>query len=841
MTLHLPRPRLSGAALASGVLFWVGVAGAQIPLDALGSAFSRPGRDVFAGGLIVSTPGAPGAHGGRWLGLPRSVALPIGSRYTVLRAPHAELAQWLGTVAGLRAAPPRHLLMDRARSALRLDVARASGAGSGQGVVIGIVDSGVDATHSDLRHADGSTRLAWWLDFASNPAGTQPRLEAALGCQPEAGLRCRILDAADLDARLGNDVVGDEPRDAIGHGTIVASIAAGNGSWGGGSAFAGVAPEATLIAARVTGNVGTIADSDVLLATRFVFERARELGMPAVVNLSLGSDFGAHDGSSELSEALAELVGPAWPGRAIVVAGGNSGRVESGLADGAPDPFGVHTVLVATEDAPGRASLFTPYPLTGRDTTDASLFVWIDLYPASSLAVGVVLPDGTRLEPVELDLNRVVRSGELTAAVVNGIGGDSSAVIGDLPDVPVETVLPSRGSAVVLIDGRWPAGRGFEIEIEGEGRAELWVQSEGDLAPEGGTVGALFAAATARATVTIPAAHPGLIAAGASVDRVDWLDYTGAPVSVAGLPVTPAPELGAAAFFSSAGPSSGGDFKPDLVAPGAFVIAAMAGAADPRTGALGIFSGGLCAGLGCQIISDGYALSAGTSMAAPMLSGAVALLLERRPELTQAELRGLLIAGSATLAIAPDVASRAGAGVLDVAGSLEAMAAPLQQGGRPSAEQSRLRAADDSVVADATRSLSALLWLKDASGAVFDASVERVHVAVTGGELRSQASRIGPGLYELVVAAPQPAPPTLLIAVSVDAEPLLSLELPVDGGRSASAAERDGGCQLTPRPSSFRPEPTAALTLLLVLAALGRTRAPRRRTPPRPSSHLASS
>jgi subtilisin family serine protease len=834
MTILVPRARLSGSALVGGVLFWVGVSGAQIPLDALGSAFSRPGRDVFGGGLIVATPDALAGH---LLGLPRSVALPIGARHVVVRAPRAELARWLGSVSGLRASPPRHLLMDRARSALRLDSARAKGAGSGQGVVIGIVDSGVDATHSDLRHVDGRTRLAWWLDFASNPAGTHAQLEAELGCQPEAGLRCQILDAADLDERLGNDVVGDEPRDAVGHGTIVASIAAGNGSWGGRSAFAGVAPEATLIAARVTGNVGTIADSDVVLATRFVFERARELGMPAVVNLSLGSDFGAHDGSSELSEALAALVGPTWPGRAIVVAGGNSGQVTSGLADGAPDPFGVHTELVAAADAPGRASLFTPYPLTGRDTTDASLFVWVDLYPPSALSVGVVLPDGTRLEAVELDRNRVVQSGELTVAVVNGIGSDSSAVIADLPDLPVETVLPSRGSAVVLVDGRWPAGRGFVIEIEGEGRAELWVQSEGDLAPEGGTVGALFAAATPRATVTIPAAHPGLIAAGASVDRVDWIDVTGAAVSVAGLPVTPAPELGAAAFFSSAGPSSGGDFKPDLVAPGAFVIAAMAGAADPRTGALGIFSGGLCAGLACQIISDGYALTAGTSMAAPMLSGAAALLLERQPELTQPELRGLLIAGSTTFAIAPDVPSRAGAGLLDVAGSVDAATAPLRQPSeRPSAEQSRLRAAAESVVADATRSLSALLWLKDPSGAVFDASVERVHVVVTGGELRSEVARIAPGLYEFAVAAPPPALPTLSVDVVVDAEPLLSLELPVDGGRAPSpAVGDDGGCQFTPsapRPSSSVPAHPGAL-LMIALAALVRALTPRRRTPRR--------
>jgi subtilisin family serine protease len=715
------------------------------------------------------------------------------------------------------------LLLDRARVALRLESARARGAGTGQGVVIGVVDSGVDAAHPDLRNADGTTRLAWWLDFASNPAGAHPELESAFGCEPESGLRCQILDAADLDERLGNGVVGDEPGDSLGHGTVVASIAAGNGSWGGGSAFAGVAPEATLIAARVTGSVGTIADGDVLLAVRFVFERAAELGMPAVVNLSLGSDFGAHDGASELSEALAELVGPAWPGRAIVVAGGNSGQLRTGLASGAPEPFGVHTEVLATPSEPGQALLLTPYPLTGRDITDGSLFVWLELSPPDALSVGVVLPDGTRIEPVGIDQSQVVESNELVTAIVHGIGGDASDVAGNLPDLPLDDVLPTRGSAVVLVDGRWRAGQSFRIEIEGEGRADLWVQSEGDLAPEGGTVGALFAAATPRATVTIPAAHPDLIAVGASVDRVDWTDYSGASVSVEELPVLPPPALGAAAFFSSAGPSSRGDFKPDLLAPGAFVIAAMAGAADPRRGGASIFAGGLCASRGCQIISDGYALTAGTSMAAPMVSGAAALLLEREPGLDQRELRHLLVAGAVPLAMAPDIASREGGGVLDVAGSVEVAAASARAPGeRPSAEQSRLRAAAASVFAAIDRPLSALLWLKDEGAAPFDASLDRLQVTIVGGELRSAPARVAPGLYELSFAAPPPSPATLSIDVAVDGEPLLSLALPIEGGRAPPRASRDdGGCQFS-APTSARS--TGPLGWLAALWAGARAR-----------------
>jgi hypothetical protein len=166
-----------------------------------------------------------------------------------------------------------------------------------------------------------------------------------------------------------------------------------------------------------------------------------------------------------------------------------------------------------------------------------------------------------------------------------------------------------------------------------------------------------------------------------------------------------------------------------------------------------------------------------------------------------------------------DVASREGAGVLDV--DLAVAAASSGLGAlelRPAPEQSRLRAARDSIWADASRSLSMLLWLRDAGGAVFDAGVERVSVEVGGGELRSPVERIAPGLYQLSVAVLPALPASLQVDVSFDAEPFVSLVLPVEGG-GARPRRDEGGCALhaADAPSRRGRAVAGAATVLLAL------------------------
>ena len=81
------------------------------------------------------------------------------------------------------------------------------------------------------------------------PLGKHPALEAKFGCNDKP--TCAVYSGADLDKMIASNSP-NLPRDAVGHGTHVASLAAGNGAAGPDDGFTGVAPEATVISARVT-------------------------------------------------------------------------------------------------------------------------------------------------------------------------------------------------------------------------------------------------------------------------------------------------------------------------------------------------------------------------------------------------------------------------------------------------------------------------------------------------------------------------------------------------------------------------------------------------------------
>jgi subtilisin family serine protease len=642
--------------------------------------------------------------------------------------------------------PPLRPSLDRSTVWSRVPLYRANTGLDGSNVVVGIIDTGIDVTHPDLRNADGSTRIAWLLDVSRQPTGQHPEVEEAFGCNDESLGGCAVYDASDIDEAIGSTT--SVPRDQIGHGTHVASIAAGNGLGSPEGVLTGMAPGATLIAARVTRGGGEdISDFDTLLAARFVFEQAATMGMPAVVNMSLGADFGPHDGTSWLEQGLAAFVGPDQPGRAIVVAAGNSGGLY--LADDAT--YGIHTetrVYPETEvRVPLRAAAWA-------DTTiDGTAYIWMTWRNNESLSVGLEGPDGeiwvSPIPPGETaGVDKKSGGKDVEVVILNDYRGEGSP----LPE-------GTRG-AVMLVDGAWSTAGDLTILLEGDGTAELWVQGVGNAGVGAQGLGMMFVRAVKHGTVNMPATHPDLIAVGATLNRAFWNDANGKRVKVDQFGPQSPPIEDSVAYFSGAGPTSTGVPKPEISAPGVFIAAAMSRDANPSVNPTSMFASPQSScpvgSQQCLVVDAHHAIATGTSMATPAVAGALALLFSLDPTLTSPELVALIQGGARWPEGTVPYPYQMGPGVLDVEGareSYELLGRPMLR--EPAATKSWVVMASPYARPDPSWPVCGQLETRTSDGGIadgFDAGM--LTLEVQGAVVKRALTRMAPGIWKFCVAAP---------------------------------------------------------------------------------------
>jgi subtilisin family serine protease len=721
-----------------------------------------------------------------------------GAELGVLSLAPSGVAELARTRSDLRLfwSPPLRLAMDRADGWVHASGFRAVTGTSGRGVLVGIIDTGVDPTHADFHDENGRTRIRYWLDFSRERAGLQPELEDALACRvaplDAAAEPCAVFTGRDLEDLLRNSDPTDDPVDPLGHGTHVASLAVGNGRAHVPPRYVGVAPAAELVVARVLRRDGSIHDADVLKAVRFVFDRADALGIPAVVNLSLGNSFGGHDGSSAIERGLASMVGPEHQGRAIVVAAGNSASLYEGLGTGAPEPLGAHTEVHVPDGAEAVVPLITPHTSSG---TEGTLYIWVATRPGDDLAIGVDDVSGPVIEPVGAGGQISKQHGDAEIVVVNGSGAPQSPI-------PAGT-----SGAVVLIDGSWGARQTFGLRLEGPATAQIWVTGAGGLGPDQ-SIGPLLPRATKAGTINLPGSSPALIAVGATLNRTTWPAVADGIVSFPALGVLdPAPE-DSVAFFSAAGPNAAGTLKPDLVAPGANLVGALAATADPRAAPGSFFADtGECVARGyspyCFVADASHAVSSGTSMAAPLVTGAVALLFERDPSLDQTRVRALLQAGARRPEGFVFTPQQLGAGVLDLERTLEALAAG--DAARLPGNHTEITLADAFIHPDPSWPLEGLVAVRDDEGDIADGFPEsrlRLEIAGdSGAEIVETPLRIAPGLYRFRVAAPAGSGGRALsLAVRFDSRVIATKSVPiaVDPALASEAPAARGGCGIAP-------------------------------------------
>ncbi|MBQ3028155.1 MAG: S8 family serine peptidase [Lachnospiraceae bacterium] len=470
---------------------------------------------------------------------------------------------------------------------------------TGRGVLVAMIDSGIDYTHPDFRNPDGTTRIAALWDQTAEK-------KRYVDAPPEGYLDGVLYTRERINAALrgertesGESLVPE--TDLSGHGTHVAGIAAGNGRASGGR-YRGVAYESNLLVVKLGG---TQSDpfpqtTNLMTAVDFCIRYAAKAEQPISINLSFGNNAGAHDGKSLLETYLDEVslygktcicigtgnnaalgwhVGGVAEGeREILLSVGPSERnIRMGLWLSALDTF--KAILVS----PSGTARELPVDSEGTEKGTESKPVGGIAVKGYPVAVGTVLSFGTSAAEVfigEATPYRILREIGITLRT------DSGSV--------EEGIWRLRLRPVRILDG------GYDSWLIGG------VQSPATR----------FLQATAERTLTVPSTASRPIAVAAYDGRTDSITS-----------------------FSGRGYPRGsmgeGNIKPDLAAPGVEIISCAPG--------------------------GGYTTKTGTSMATPFVTGCGALLMQwgivegNDPYLYGERLKAFLIRGTNPLAGFTDV------------------------------------------------------------------------------------------------------------------------------------------------------------------------------------------
>ncbi len=581
--------------------------------EGLGAAFALtrgPGGsmlvDVFVrgGAEVEAALRASGARVGSRAGAWVTARLPLDSLRALARLPG---------VRSVEVARRARLTMDSSMVDIGAVLARTRAfrdqyrGATGRGAIVGFVDTGIDWRHPDFLEDDlGRSRILYIWD--QTVTGTGPGLVS--GTSFDYGLECG-----------GASLVrgGDCPEtDSFGHGTHVAGIAVSDGS---GVRlglqtfdFAGVAPAAEIIAVKTDLSFASIVDG-----VNYIFRRAEQLGRPAVVNLSLGSQVGPHDGSEAPSLSLDALTGP---GRIIVVAAGNDGDNQNGGFLGQEPAIHGDTAVPVNDTATFTFGVAPYVPRSGGGND----LVLLQAYhsPLDSFSITLQRPNSSTITmPASLATTTSLDPGGAAVVYHGSVRGDS--ILG--PQLETGSFSPTSTSATVeFFLGEWVSGGAAPLpgtwkvkftRVGGTGNGEIDLYASLTVLQD--VALSIGQGARNRRLVGTPGDARTVITVGAYSTRMRWraidgLLYEASPFdSVA---------TGDVLLFSAPGPTRDGRLKPEISAPGRVFSTLSANAFFP---------------IPLVATDSAHGMLEGTSMSTPHVAGAVALLLARRPAMTPAQ------------------------------------------------------------------------------------------------------------------------------------------------------------------------------------------------------------
>ena len=448
---------------------------------------------------------------------------------------------------------------------------------TGNGVLVGIVDTGIDVNHPAFKSA-GSTRI---VNYLNQETGEE-------------------FNQADIDAGDADGAV-----DSIGHGTHVAGIAAGNGAGSPSKKWRGVATQADLAIVKTTFDT-----ADIAVGIKHIFDLADARDQPCVVNLSLGGHFGAHDGSSIAERMIDDLSGD---GRVVVVSAGNEGNdsihasttltAQMSPADRWVADFRINSQIFETANGPVQAGLIR-------------LQVWQQREDA--VVISLRSPTGNIFNaPIndkqEFDLGNIFVEASHQTHPYSQDHSTSFLIVTD----PDQALL--SGWSIIVEDDQLAAG----VKV---GSIHSWILNR--------DMGNFTSGATNSHLVGMPGTSFSAVTVASYASRKEWSSE--APNIPGGKFEASAINVSDISHFSSQGPTRDGQNKPDIAGPGQFLLAPLS--ADANENEIPAF---------LRVPGKPYAALQGTSMSAPYVTGAIALLLEKDNTLNWAEIKRRLIKSAA--------------------------------------------------------------------------------------------------------------------------------------------------------------------------------------------------
>lgn len=392
----------------------------------------------------------------------------------------------------------------------------------GNGVIVGFIDSGIDYTHPAFLNEQGNTRVKYIYDISQS--------ESKVYTEDDINTALKSVDPYSIVPVYDN----------TGHGTHVAGIATAGGNIN--ENYYGVAPKASIIMVKSARGYYSLSTS-IMRGIKFLIDKSNELKMPLVINMSLSTNDGAHDGRSLLEEYISTVSD--LNRVTIAVSAGNEGDTAHHIGGELKND-----TVVKFEVAPGEFN------------------VVINLYKSilPNIAINLITPAGKSTGYIEV----------LEGYIEGVISGNRYQIYNTGPkpfDVIGEIGISLNNDNKEILSGLWT----IEIKIinQYKGIYDMWLPIA-----EGLNKGTRFLNPTISNTLGIPATVYNII----SVGSYSYSTRTISPFSGRGKSILT------------------GNIKPNIVAPGSGIY-------GPAPG-------------------NSYDRKTGTSMAAPHVAGACALMME---------------------------------------------------------------------------------------------------------------------------------------------------------------------------------------------------------------------